>query len=179
MFIRASDHDNIMKYNSFFNFINAKRKGHQIIKFRLIKNEFDYFESQLDIKYIGKNELDILQNIPIKLIFTQTSSLIFQSFDDNKLNFITMDDDGELVKTPVNELETGLSLALYNKETQDYILDDITMLLQLNSDDSTIFKNLDIEDMSIPYKNAESNLSKYIMSTNNNEGMIINNFMII
>ena len=53
MYIRINDKDDIAQHDSFFNFLNAKkRKGHQIIKFKI-----------KILKFIKCEILNILYNI--------------------------------------------------------------------------------------------------------------------
>ena len=133
MYIRASDKDAIIKYDSFFNFLNAKRrKGHQIIKFNIAKNDFKYFEDELSTKYIGKDELELFKQIPIRWITTKTSTWAFQALDIANLHFLTIDDDsGEITKVQFADLEEGMDLILYDPVTKDYVIDELITIVNL------------------------------------------------
>lgn len=177
MYIRASDKDNITKYDSFFNFLNAKRrKGHQIIKFKIKKNDFEYFEDELELKYIGKNELALFKQVPVHFITTKTSSLVFQALDIPKLHFLTIDDDsGAICKVQFSELEEGMDIILYDPNTKDYVIDELLTIVSL-------IPQIEVDKRTLEYKvfnMEEQKLSRYILSLESNNGMIINNFMIM
>ncbi|OQA36880.1 MAG: hypothetical protein BWY53_00190 [Parcubacteria group bacterium ADurb.Bin326] len=182
MYIRVNDKDDIIKYDSFFNFLNAKRrKGHQIIKFNIKGNDFEYFEDELSIKYIGKHELNLFKQVQVYWLTTNTSSLIFQALDSANLHFLTIDDStGEITKVKFSDLEEGMDLVLYDPTTKDYVLDElgpVVCLYSFNQEDQVLTPDQKL--MKNIYTKEEAKLSRYILSLEQNSGMIINNFMII
>ena len=181
MYIRINDKDDIAQHDLFFNFLNAKkRKGHQIIKFKIKQNDFEYIESELDLKYIGKNELLLFQTIPIYWISTKTSTLIFQCLDTINFNFLTIDDaTGLISKINILDLEEGTDIILYDSNLKDYIIDEVETIVKLIPEKEIICETQDDEILKKLFIQEEQKLSRYILSTKSDEGIIINNFMLI
>jgi hypothetical protein len=164
MFIRISDVDDIQKQNVIFNFFNAKRKGNKVKKFKIRNNELTYFEEELETKKIPKFTKDEIPTFPIFIVIAGDSEIVFQDIN-NTVHFLKLEDN-EIIKSTFFELEEDDDVLIYDDELNDYNIVSIKNLLIVDDD-------LKVQELD------SAILSDYILYSNNESGIIVNNFLLI
>ena len=107
MFLRINDSYNIQKKKGFLQFLNAKRKNQEVRKFKIKDTTLEFFEEELETRMIPKNKKENFNgDIPLMFVVVGNHFLIFQDIG-NTVNFLTINDEGEITKIPSYELCVG------------------------------------------------------------------------
>lgn len=174
MFVRLSDKARF--YNKDFKeFSIKKRKENQFLSWSLNKSmDVDWNIIPIEFKKIPKKFSQQLNASKIKFIKTKTTEevLVFQDFDLHQLSFINSD----LEKIAFDDITKGTELSMYDVLQNTYYFDEVAVSLVVD---------YNILDLKSDTKNIEHKefdylkLSNYIMRIDDNQGLIINNFMVI
>lgn len=168
IFIRTNDASKITIESGDFSFYNSNRKGNIVKKFNIKENELDFFYDTLETKMIPKKSVDVLKSHPVKLLLTSGENIITFQDLDCKVSFLTMGEEGKIIKKTFDELIPEEDILCYNEQDQDWYLDQIELISMAYIEDD--------EDEDDEFKDIE--LSKYII-TSDNGGIIINNIFVI
>lgn len=181
MFLRIDDKYNIQKKKGFLQFLKAKRKHQEVMKFRITNEgkDIEFFEEELETKMIPKNEIEGLDvRSPLILIVVGNHFLFFQDIN-NSINFLTISNDGQISKIPALELSDDDDILIYDETENDYLIESVKIISFYCYADIENFKEDKdfIKTMNGNRQKVLDELSKYIIHSNN--GLIINNIMII
>ncbi len=182
MFIRIQDSVNIVnEKNKTFNFLTHYRKGNIAKKFQIKDTKIEFFEDTLTSRKIPKKQISVMQK-DIKTIVTEDhKTLIYQDFPEVPCRFIIMDTDDQYDTIEFDELVPGeTEILCYDKKLEDYYFSKILLTNILLYDysiagatDAIVKKNNQL------YKKEIKTLSGYIIGTNQYEGIILNDIMVI
>jgi len=185
MFIRTKDSVKITDDNyEVFSFLNTSRKGNRVTKFNLNFSAVNFYTDALSIRMIPKDKMHILQEKDIKIITTEDGlSLVYQSFDEEPVRFISPDEDTDEVQ-PIDFFDIipeETEILCFDNKTEGYYYSTVaytSMLMTIVEapdaplDATTAHNNL-------IYQNELKNLSRYIIASNPEEGLILNGIMVI
>jgi hypothetical protein len=185
MFIRTRDDikiisgdNNPISYISFVDSDDIKRSNRKwniVKKFRINKNELDFFDDELTCKMIPKQH-KIFSSIDIKLIMTSDSNLlIFQEFAEYPCKFLTIDDDSGFINT-IDFFDIQLDkteILCYDFTTSDYYLTGVQSAILLTADQHE--EEHHSEQLYLQHLNS---LSKYMLYCEQHTGFVVNNILI-
>jgi len=172
LFLRTNDDVNIITKDGTMCYNNNKRKGQQVLKFKINREDEDkitFFEDELISRMIPKNAIHIFQDHPIKIVQTSSGNVIAFQDLDCKIHFLTLDPiTGEIEKISFDEIDSNDdSILCYDEDSKDWYIDDVESIyvIYLNDEerDDTEFENME--------------LSNYLISSDNG-GIIVNQILI-
>jgi len=185
MFIRTKDNVKIIDNNNqTFHFLDSNRKGNIIHKFELKGGAIRFFDDELNVRMIPKDKIHVMQK-DIKIINTEDgNSLVYQDFDESPCRFLILNEVTDLIE----EIEfyeltpEDTEILCFDTILEDYYFAKIAFIgiltLELDIDGEEITDAKTTENNTI-FNNELNTLSRYIIGTNSNEGIILNNIMII
>lgn len=184
MFIRTKDNVKISDKNyETFTFLNTTRKGNTALKFEIINNDIRFFADEFNARMIPKDKTYILQDKEIKILTTEDGlSIIYQDFDEDPCNFLTLEDDDEIKlidfydiipdQTEIFCLDSKSEGYYYSKVAYTSVIGHIVVDMDIELDKKSIESNK-------VFTNEFNTLSRYIIGSNPKEGIILNGIMII
>lgn len=164
LMIRTVDNTETIGENKIIVFEKENRKGNIVKKFNFDENyNIKFLFENLETKMIPKKEIDIINNVTIKILSTTLGTLIFQDFSGS-CNFLLYNEDLDHIYTSLfEEIQEFDSIICYDEITEDYCIAEVKEIYML--------EKTNIEQNNI-------NLSNYILYTENN-GIILNNILVI
>lgn len=185
MFIRTKDSIKIVDSNyELFSFLNTNRKGNQVTKFNLNFSQIVFFQDVLNIRMIPKNKLFILQEKDIKIINTEDGlSLVYQSFDEGPVRFVVADEITDEIH-PIDFFDIipeETQILCFDNRTEGYYYSTVanTSMLMSVVESPDAPSDALITHYNSVFQNELNTLSRYIIASKPEEGLILNGIMVI
>jgi hypothetical protein len=167
MFIRTNQYiDFIDDKNRSIQIFHKKKKNNIVKKFSFTNTNLNFNSDTLLSKMVPKKNTYLLNKRPIKYIITSNGrSLFYQDFSYHQCQFVTLDNNNFYL-LDFAEIEKGTKILCYSSNIlvgwEVCKVEDFGVLVYGDPD----------------YKKKYKNLSKYILFTDSNSGLIVNHILV-
>jgi len=174
--IRIQDSDVIQYLDKQFSFNKQNRHGSSVTSFKINGGKIEYFDAILETKMIPKKHVDCFNNIPFKMLKTDSKhSILFQD-PNNTLQFLTYN-DGWIQSTKFDDLTEDDDIIIFDENENEWALSGITEIKYYNTDFEKEEEHESTELLLTMFDGLSKSLSPYMIKLDS--GMIVNNIFII